>query len=126
MSVQGIIFIDILSVGFLLLIVNLIRTKKLNISYAVIWFLSIVALMVIISVPSLLVLLPTLIGATYPASALSLFAFILIFLTLIFFSVQLSAISARQIELAQSIAIQRLIDQEEVNKGNVSETTTTS
>ena len=113
MSLQGIIFIDTLSAGFLLLILNLVRTRKLNISYAVIWFLSIIGLMVIISVPSLLMLLPRLIGAVYPASALSLLAFVLIFLTLIFFSVQLSAISARQIELAQAIAIKGLLAEEE-------------
>lgn len=121
MSLQGIIFIDILSIGFLLLLLNLVRTKRLNISYAVIWFLSVVGLMAIISIPSLLTLLPVLIGATYPASALSLFAFVLIFLTLIFFSVQLSAISSRQIELAQAIAIQDLLAQEEAVKPETSE-----
>jgi hypothetical protein len=113
MSLQGIIFIDCLSVGFLLLILNLVRTRKLNISYAVIWFLLVLGLMAIISIPSLLTALPRLIGATYPASALSLLAFVLIFLTLIFFSVQLSAISARQIELAQAMAIKGLLAQQE-------------
>jgi hypothetical protein len=113
MSLQGILFIDGLCVGFLLLILNLVRTKKLNISYAVIWFLSVLGLMTLISVPSLLTMLPRLIGAIYPASALSLLAFVLIFLTLIFFSVQLSAISARQIELAQAIAIKNLLAQGE-------------
>jgi hypothetical protein len=38
---------------------------------------------------------------------------VLIFLTLIFFSVQLSTISSRQIELAQAIAIQELLKKEE-------------
>jgi hypothetical protein len=113
MSVQGIIFIDILGFGFLLLILNFVRTKRLNISYAVIWVLSILGLMALISIPSLLTLLPILVGATYPASALSLLAFVLIFLTLIFFSVQLSTISSRQIELAQAIAIQDLLKKEE-------------
>jgi hypothetical protein len=111
MSLQGIIFIDALSVVFILLLLNFVRKKKMNISYAIIWFLSVLALMVIISVPSLLTLLPKLMGATFPASALSLLAFVLIFLTLIFFSVQLSAITSRQIELAQAIAIQGLLNQ---------------
>jgi hypothetical protein len=111
MSLRGIIFVNILSVGFLLLILNLVRTKKLNISYAVIWFLAVFGLMATVSTP-LLMALPRLIGAQYPASALSLFAFVLIFLTLIFFSVQLSAISARQVELAQAIAIKGLLAKE--------------
>ena len=126
MTLQGIIIIDCLSAGFLLLILNLVRTKKLNISYAVIWFLSVVGLMAFISIPSLLALLPKLLGAVYPASAFSLVAFVFIFLTLIFFSVQLSAISARQIELAQAIAINNLLAQEDVTETADSEQRTHS
>ena len=108
MSLQGIIFIDILSIGFLLLVLNLVRTKRLHISYAVVWVLAVILLMAIISIPTVLTILPLLVGATYPASAISLLAFVLIFFTLIFFSVQLSTISSRQVELAQAIAIQDL------------------
>jgi hypothetical protein len=77
--------------------------------------------MALISIPSLLTLLPILVGATYPASALSLLAFVLIFLTLIFFSVQLSSISSRQIEIAQAIAIQGLLIKEEAAEGKTTE-----
>jgi hypothetical protein len=98
--------------GLLILILNLIRTKKLHVGFAVIWFLAITGLMIIISVPSLLELLPRVVGATFPASALSLVAFVFIFLVLIFFSVQLSVISARQIELAQAFALKELQAQE--------------
>jgi hypothetical protein len=69
--------------------------------------------MIIISVPPFLALLPKVVGAIFPASALSLFAFVFIFLVLIFFSVQLSAISARQVELAQALALNDLLAQEE-------------
>jgi hypothetical protein len=69
--------------------------------------------MVIISVPPFLTLLPRVVGAIFPASALSLLAFVFIFLVLIFFSVQLSAISARQVELAQALALNELLAQEE-------------
>ena len=109
MSLQGIILIDLLGIGMMILIINLIRTKKLYIGYAVLWFLAITGLMIIISIPPLLENLPRMVGATYPASALSLIAFVLIFLVLIFFSVQLSIISARQVELIQTIALQELM-----------------
>lgn len=112
MSIQGIVLIDIVGLGLLILILNLIRTKKLHVGFAVIWFLAVTGLMIIISVPSLLVLLPKVVGATFPASALSLVAFVFIFLVLIFFSVQLSVISARQVELAQAFALKELQAQE--------------
>jgi hypothetical protein len=112
MSIQGIVLIDIVGIIFIILILNLIRTKKLHIGYAVIWFLAIIGLMIIISVPPFLSLLPKVVGAIFPASALSLVAFVFIFLMLIFFSVQLSVISARQVELAQAFALKGLLVQD--------------
>jgi hypothetical protein len=112
MSIQGIALIDVVGIGFIVLILNLVRTKKLHVAYAVIWFLAVTGLMIIISLPPLLSLAPRLVGAIYPASALSLLAFIFIFIMLIFFSMQLSIISARQVELAQALALQALLDQE--------------
>lgn len=114
MSIQGIIIIDLIGIGLLILILNLLRTKKLHVGFAVVWFLAVTLLMVLISVPSLLYSLPSWVGATYPASALSLLGFIFIFLVLIFFSVQLSILSARQSRLIQDVAIEGLLKQEKL------------
>ncbi|HLF90878.1 MAG TPA: DUF2304 domain-containing protein [Anaerolineales bacterium] len=113
MSLQGILFIDLLGLGFMIWLLNLVRTKKLYISYAAIWFLAVLGMMILISVPAFLNGLPQLVGATYPASAISLLAFIFIFVILIFFSVQLSIISTRQTELIQAMAIKGLLEQED-------------
>jgi hypothetical protein len=112
MSAQGIVLIDIMGLGLIFLILNLVRTKKLHIAYAAIWFLAVLALMVIISLPPLLSLLPRVVGAIFPASALSLLAFVFIFLVLIFFSVQLSILSQRQVELIQALALKELSAEE--------------
>ena len=112
MSIQGIVLVDMVGISLIFLILNLVRTKKLYIGYAVIWSLAVSAFMVIVSVPPLLSLLPRMVGATYPASALSLLAFVFIFLVLIFFSVQISILSARQVALIQALAIKELADQE--------------
>jgi hypothetical protein len=109
MSVQGVVLIDLLGLGFILLILNLIRTRRLHVAYAVVWFLAVAASMLIVSVPPLLGLLPKIVGAVFPASALSLLAFAFIFAVLIFFSVQLSLISARQVELIQALALDELL-----------------
>ena len=111
MSLQGILLIDLLGILMIFLIVNLLRTKKLYVGYAVLWFLAISGLMIIVSVPQFLNLLPRFVGAVYPASAISLLAFIFIFSVLIFFSVQLSTISARQVELMQALAMNELLQQ---------------
>ncbi|MCB0315576.1 MAG: DUF2304 domain-containing protein, partial [Calditrichaeota bacterium] len=87
MSLQGIIVIDLLGLGFVVLLINLVRTQKLNVSYAIIWLGAVLGLMSLVSVPELLNLLPRLFGAIYPASALSLLGFVFIFLVLIFMSV---------------------------------------
>lgn len=108
MSTQGIILLDLLGIGLLTLILNLVRIKKLAIGYAVIWLLSIGAMIITISLPPLLFFVTRVVGATFPASALSLLAFFLVFVMLIFFSMQLSILSARQIELIQRIALDEL------------------
>jgi hypothetical protein len=113
MSAQGIILIDIAGLGLIFLILNLVRTKKLHIGYAAIWFLAVAGLMLIISLPPLLSFLPRVVGAVFPASALSLLAFMFIFLVLIFFSVQLSLISSRQVEIIQALALRDIAAQEE-------------
>lgn len=113
MSAQGIILIDIAGLGLIFLILNLVRTKKLHIGFAAIWFLAVVSLMLIISLPPVLFFLPKVVGAVFPASALSLLAFIFIFLVLIFFSVQLSLISSRQVEIIQALALRDITAQEQ-------------
>ena len=120
MSTQGVILIDLIGIGMLLIILNFVRTKRLHVGYAVVWCLAVIAMMVIISVPPLLEILPVLLGAIFPASALSLLAFAFIFMVLIFFSVQLSVLSERQNKLIQSIAIEELLKQqmEEKNHGS--------
>jgi len=111
-STYGIILIDLVGIGLILLILNLVRTKKLHVSYAVVWCLAIISLIAVISIPPLLNFLPKAVGATFPASAISLLAFVFIFLVLIFFSVQLSLISSRQTALIQKLALEELLSKE--------------
>jgi hypothetical protein len=112
MSTQGIILIDIVGLGLIVLIVNLVRTHRLHVGYGVIWLLAVLAVMVTVSFFPLLTLVTKAVGATFPVSALSLLAFVFILLMLIFFSVHLSLLYARQIKLAQSQALTEMLAQE--------------
>ena len=111
-SFQGIVFIDIVGLSLIAFILHLVRTHKLYVGYALLWFLSLLILMITVSIPPLLNIVTRAVGAIFPASALSLLAFMFIFLVLVFISVQLSALSKRQIELIQSFALTELLKQE--------------
>ena len=108
MSTQGIILIDLVGLGLIVLILNLVRTHALYAGYAAIWLLAVAALMIMISIPQLLAAVTVAVGAIYPASALSLLAFIFIFVMLVFFSVQLTLLSTRQVKLIQALALREL------------------
>jgi hypothetical protein len=112
-SAQGIILIDLLGLGFIALIINLVRTHRLYVGYGIMWLVAVVGLMVMVSLQPLLAWITLLVGARFPASTLSLLAFVFIFGVLIFFSMQLSQISNRQIDLIQALAIKELLEQEE-------------
>lgn len=113
MSVQGIVLLDLFALSLIVLIINLVRTRKLHPAFAVIWLLALVGMIVIISIqPLLFFVTQVIVGAVFPASALTLLAFALVFGMLIFFSMQLSILSARQVEMAQKMALAELQAQE--------------
>lgn len=112
MSFHGIVLIDLVGLVLIALITNLVRTRLLYPGYAVMWITSLVGVMLIISVPSLLELVTGAVGALFPASALSLLAFVYIFLTLILISVKISALSARQTKLIQTLGLEELAARE--------------
>ncbi|MGH2536482.1 MAG: DUF2304 domain-containing protein [Candidatus Promineifilaceae bacterium] len=111
MTSHGIVLIDLVGLALIVLILNLVRTHKLIVGYAVLWCLAVGGMMIIISAPPLLALVTELVGATFPASALSLLAFIFVIIVLIFFSVQLSLLSARQSALIQELGLKELLAQ---------------
>lgn len=103
MSLQGILFIDLLGVVFALWILNLVRTRRLHLGYALLWLAAVVGAASIVSVAPLRAFITRAVGALFPASALALLAFAFIFFVLILFSVQVSALSRRQDELVKAL-----------------------
>jgi hypothetical protein len=115
MSLQGRILIFMLGVALLALVINLVRTQRLHAGFGVVWLGATMNLMVLVAFPSLLDLITKAMGAIFPASALSLLAFVFIFVVLIFISVQLSRLSTRQVEMAQYLAM-REVDEERIQQ----------
>jgi hypothetical protein len=112
MSTHGVIIINLLALGLIALVLDLVRRHRLYVGYAVIWLVAISGLMVLTWFPPLLYLLPRIVGAIFPASALSLFGFLFLVLVLVLFSVQLSELSARQAQIAQHLALSELLAKE--------------
>ncbi|MBN1997987.1 DUF2304 domain-containing protein [candidate division KSB1 bacterium] len=105
MTVQGIILLDIIGIAFIFWIISLVRHTRLYVGYGVIFITSIFATMMIISVPFLLHLITRLMGALFPASALTMLALGFIIFLLIYILTQTTILSNRLSRLVQEIAI---------------------
>jgi hypothetical protein len=112
MSTHGVIIVNVMALALIALVLDLVRRRRLYVGYAVIWLVAISGLMVLTWYPPLLHFLPRMVGAIFPASALSLFGFLFIVLVLVLFSAQLSELSARQTEMAQHLALHELLSSE--------------
>lgn len=112
MSLQGILLIDAMGVLLLVLIIQLIRKQRLYVGYGIIWLVATGGLVLLVSIPPFLALVTRAVGALFPASALSLLAFVFIITVQVFFSVKLTTLSAKQTELIQVLALQDLLSGE--------------
>jgi hypothetical protein len=112
MTLQGIILIDVLALLFVVFVLLLLRSGWIYAGYAALWIASSVGVALLVSVPSLLAFVTRAVGAIFPVSALTLIAFVLIFLVLILFSVKLTELHERQTELIQALALRALDERE--------------
>jgi len=107
LTLQGILILNFIGLLLLLWVLNLIRHGRLYVGYGVIFAISIIGTMALISVPRLLVMVTHMIGAVFPASALTMLALCFIVLMLLYILTQLTIVSNRLSALAQDIAIER-------------------
>jgi hypothetical protein len=95
----------LISLGLLVLIVDLVRKRRLREEYAWLWMITGLAILVVGTWTPLLLHMTRLVGAKFPASML-FFAGVL-FLTLIslHFSTEISRLADQNKELAQRVAV---------------------
>lgn len=106
MNPQGSIVLALIGFFYLAWIVNLTWRAKMHASYAVIWIFWIILGVILVTVYPLLDFVTNLVGAIFPASALSLLAFGLLFAMQIYLLSQLSILSRRISLIAQHLAIE--------------------
>ena len=106
MTLQGIIVLNIIGFVLLLWVLNLVRHGRLYVGYGVIFVAATLGTMLLLSVPWLLNAVTRLIGAVFPASALTLLALCFIVLMLLYILTQLTIVSNRLTTLVQELAIE--------------------
>jgi hypothetical protein len=106
-TLQGILLVNFIGLVLLLWVLNLVRHGRLYVGYGVIFVVSIIGSLVLLSVPWLLTAVTHLIGAIFPASALTLLALCFIVLMLLYILTQITIVSNRLSKLVQELAIER-------------------
>ncbi len=98
----------IVSVGMLLLIIELVRRRKLKEEYSWLWLLTVSTILLLTVWFDLLKWITSLIGAMIPSSTIFMLAFLFLIFISLHFSVVISKLTNRNIELAQRYALLEL------------------
>jgi hypothetical protein len=107
MTAQGIIFLDLIGFVLLLWILDQVRRDRLYVGYGVIFVLTVLGAIIILSVPPLLTLVTKLVGAVFPVSALTLLALCFMVFMLVYVLTQVTLLSNRLATVTQQLAIQQ-------------------
>ena len=94
----------IVSIGLLLLIIELVRRRKLREEYSWLWLLTASTILVLTLWFDLLKRITFLVGAVIPSSTIFMLAFLFLIFISLHFSVVISKLTNRNIELAQRYA----------------------
>lgn len=121
MSLRNQVVALAISVGILLLIVELVRRRKLREEYSQLWFLTGVTILILMIWFDLLRWLSHLVGALSPISTIFFFAFLFLTLISLHFSVVISKLTDQIKDLAQRYALlenelEKIKDQAESGK----------
>jgi len=107
MTVQGVLFLDLIGLSLLLWVLNLVRVERLYVGYGVIFIMSIASTILLLSVPTVLAFTTYMVGAQFPTSTLTLLALCFIVFLLVYILTQVTLVSNRLAALVQELAILR-------------------
>ena len=99
------IFAAIAAVILLLVVLELIRSRRLQERYALLWLLTGIVIFILAVSRGLLAWLSDLVGIAYPPSALFILAAFFILLVLLHYSTVISKLSEQNTRLAQRLAL---------------------
>ena len=108
MSIRVKIVAMVISIGVMLLIVELVRRRKLREEYSWLWLMTGSGILLLALWFDLLRWITHLVGAITPSSTIFLFAFLFLIFISLHFSVVISTLTNRNKELAQRYALLEL------------------
>jgi len=101
------VFTVMLSMGLIILIVDLVRRRRLREEYAWIWMLTGAVVLILAIWRDLLVFVTRWIGAELPANTIFFFGVFFLILINLYFSVKLSTVTDRLNKVIQELALLR-------------------
>ena len=110
MSLQAKWIITILLSGNAVLVIELLRRRRLNESYTILWLFIILGTTIATWSDRLLDFLTWFFGAIAPVNALTLLSLVFILVMLIFFSMKISQLTRELKDLAQQVALRTPVD----------------
>ncbi|MBI4240102.1 MAG: DUF2304 domain-containing protein [Candidatus Rokubacteria bacterium] len=108
MNLQAVLAINAIGIGIIVFVLSLLRRQRLHIGYGALWIGASVLGMLVVSAPPVFRLVTRVIPTSLPFQAVVVMALSFIFIVLIYFSVQLSALLRRVTDIAQHIGISEL------------------
>ena len=103
---KRIVFVSLIgAIGLSLVVLELVRRRRLQERYSMLWLATCLALIVIAAVPGLLDRISSAVGIIYPPNALFVAAFGFVLLVLLNFSIAVSRLSEQTSRLAQRLAM---------------------
>src|SRR4029453_7491000 len=105
MTTQGIIVLIVVGLTLLAWILDLVRRDRLYVGYGIIFIVTILGALLVLLVPPLLGGITRLVGALFPASALTLLALCFIIFMLVYVLAQLTVVSNRLVIVGEDPAL---------------------
>jgi len=107
MTTHGTIVLIAVGLTLLVWILDLVRRDRLYVGYGIILLVAIIGSLLLLVVPPLLGWMTRLVGALFPASALTLLALCFIVFMLVYILAQVTVVSNRLALLVQELAIRQ-------------------
>lgn len=115
-SMRGKLLLAALGIIFILFLFSLLKKRRITESFALVWLAVSIGMIIVISSDIVLIAVTHAVGATYPASALTMIALLFIFSILLYFTLKLSTLTQKQREVIQELCIQNLKFEERLRR----------
>ena len=115
-SLQGKIIIILLGIIFIVFLFYLLKNRKISDTLGLMWLTVSIGMVLVIVNNSILMFTTHLLGAKYPASALTMIGLLFIISLLLYFTFKISRLTQELRSLVQQIAIKNMNMEKRINE----------